>query len=96
MTIPGARARVTLLIRGRVQGVTFREAARERARHLQIVGVAENRADGSVRIVAEGVRVTLEEFVRWCREGPPLASVSDVQVEWGEVGPFPGEDFSIR
>ncbi|MBI4134421.1 MAG: acylphosphatase [Candidatus Terrybacteria bacterium] len=96
MTRSGAQARVTLLIQGRVQGVTFREAARERARRLQIAGVAENLADGSVRIVAEGTRAVLEEFVRWCREGPPLASVSGVQVEWGEVGLLPGEDFSIR
>lgn len=91
-----SRCRVTLLIRGRVQGVAFREAARERAQALRISGIAENLTDGSVRIVAEGTRAAAAEFIRWCREGPPLASVSDVRVEWGEVGPFPGEDFRIR
>ncbi len=71
--------RVTLRIRGKVQGVFFRESTRIEATRLGLTGWVRNRADGSVEAVAEGAAAALEEFIRWCHRGPPAARVTDVQ-----------------
>lgn len=71
--------RVSLRIRGRVQGVSYRESARAEALRLGLKGWVRNLADGSVEAVAEGPREALEDFVRWSRRGPPLAHVTDVE-----------------
>jgi len=46
--------RLTVWVRGRVQGVGFRWWTRARARQLGLVGSATNLEDGRVEIVAEG------------------------------------------
>jgi acylphosphatase len=87
-----ARARV--VVRGRVQGVFFRAEARGQARSLDLGGWVRNNPDGTVEAVFEGDRDRVESMVDWCRRGPPLADVDDVQVEWEEPS---GEDrFSTR
>lgn len=68
-------------MRGRVQGVWYRGAAQEVAERLGLAGWVRNRRDGSVEIVAEGEEGALRRLVEWCREGPPLARVSDVLAE---------------
>jgi acylphosphatase len=50
------QARLTIWVRGRVQGVGFRWWIRINALELGLVGVAENLVDGRVRVVAEGNR----------------------------------------
>ena len=58
-------------------------------------GRAENLADGSVKILAEGNGKNIEELVEWCGEGPPRATVESVEVEWMEpAGEF--RDFGTR
>ncbi|MGL5818663.1 MAG: acylphosphatase [Phycicoccus sp.] len=46
--------RVTVFVRGRVQGVGFRWWVRARALELGLAGHARNTADGRVEVVAEG------------------------------------------
>lgn len=77
--------RLALKISGRVQGVFFRHSARLRAEELGLTGRARNESDGSLTIVAEGEKSALEKFLEWCRKGPPLAQVDDIQVEWREA-----------
>jgi acylphosphatase len=67
------------LISGRVQGVFFRAATREQARRLELVGWAENLADGRVEVYARGTPVALDELERWLWQGPPAAKVTTVQ-----------------
>jgi acylphosphatase len=76
------RARIT--ITGRVQGVAYRASAQDEGLRLGLVGRVRNRADGSVEALVEGSRQAVDEFVRWCRRGPPAARVADVQVAWSE------------
>jgi acylphosphatase len=86
------RARLT--ISGRVQGVAYRMTAQEEGLRLGLVGEVRNRPDGSVEALVEGSRQAVEEFVRWCRRGPPSARVADVQVAWSKPsGEF--SDFEI-
>ncbi len=87
--------RMIAVVRGHVQGVFFRAHTREVARQLHLTGWVANQADGTVRVVAEGPRAALEALRAWLRQGPPLARVEEVQVEWAEpTGEF--RDFYIR
>ncbi len=80
-------------VSGRVQGVGFRWNTVREARKRGITGFVKNLSDGSVYIEAEGDRDILNDFVGWCRTGPPFSSVHSI-----EVDSFPPEgyiDFSI-
>jgi len=86
--------RIELHIFGRVQGVLFRQAARRHAEKLGLTGWIRNENDGSVHAVAEGGSAELEQFLDWCRSGPPLARVDRIAVEKREAtGEF--SDFRI-
>jgi acylphosphatase len=83
-----------IMIFGRVQGVSFRWSAKEKADCLGVCGYAENRSDGSVHLEAEGEEQTLAAFTEWCRHGPPLASVERVEVNYAPLKNY--RDFSLR
>ncbi len=71
----------TLHIAGKVQGVFFRQSAKDKALELGLRGQTWNNADGSVTIVVNGNNPELEFFFDWCRQGPPRASVYSVDIE---------------
>ena len=75
-----AKIRAELRVRGHVQGVFYRGAARQRARALDVTGHARNLDDGSVEVVAEGEESDVERLIAWCRVGPDGARVSSVDV----------------
>jgi acylphosphatase len=72
--------RVRVLVSGRVQGVFFRASCAERAAALGLSGWIRNVANGDVEAVFEGTDAAVEQIVRWCREGPPLARVDRIDV----------------
>jgi acylphosphatase len=84
--------RAHLTITGRVQGVAYRMSAQDEGIRLGLVGKVRNRRDGSVEAFVEGPRAAVDDFILWCRRGPPAARVAGVQVEWlepsGEFGEF--------
>ncbi len=86
------RARVHLVVSGRVQGVAFRAYTVDEARDLRLSGWVRNLPDGRVEAEAEGERPALEALVAFCRRGPPAARVEAVEVRWsdfrGDLGPF--------
>jgi len=67
---------------GLVQGVFFRHFTRLRAQALGLSGTVENCPDGSVRVIAEGARGSLESLLQWLHEGPELAVVRRVESRW--------------
>ncbi|MBI3915025.1 MAG: acylphosphatase [Chloroflexi bacterium] len=77
--------RVSAIISGLVQGVNYRTFIQYRAIELGLVGYVRNRADGSVEIVAEGARETLERLIDAARRGPPSARVENVDAQWDEA-----------
>ncbi|GAB6094462.1 acylphosphatase [Desulfatiferula olefinivorans] len=87
------RARV--IIKGWVQGVAFRYNTKAAACERQVTGWVRNKADGSVEAVFEGGREQVEAIVAWCKKGPRMAVVKDVEVSWE---PFAGDlkEFDIR
>jgi len=85
---------VRATVRGRVQGVFFREATRARALALGALGWVRNAADGSVVVHAEGPEAAVEALIAFLREGPPAASVEEVEV--ARLEPEGHEQFAIR
>jgi acylphosphatase len=73
-----------------VQGVLFRDFTRRLGRKLGLVGTVENLPDGTVKVVAEGEEAMLNKIVERLHNGPPLAKVTDIKIEWQEAsGAFP-------
>jgi acylphosphatase len=94
-----ATARVDALVMGRVQGVGFRYYVVREARRLGLDGWTANEVDGSVRVVADGPRDTLEVLLDALREGPPASIVERVVFNWPPVAPgswLVGRGFEIR
>lgn len=90
-----SKVRVELNIQGRVQGVFYRQSTMETALRLGLTGWMRNCSDGSVTAVFEGEREAVDAAIVWCRQGPPAASVTDIEVNWLDfVGEF--ETFRIR
>ena len=42
----------------------------------------DNLPDGSVEAIVEGPKERIEDFIAWCRRGPPSAEVENVRVRW--------------
>jgi acylphosphatase len=76
-----AQARVRLTISGTVQGVFYRASARDEAERLGLTGWVRNLINGDVEALAEGPEALVEQFIDWCRVGPPAARVEQVEVE---------------
>lgn len=87
--MPNVRAHV--IISGRVQGVFFRAHTRDFARKFGVKGWVKNRPDGKVEALFEGDDEDVGAVIDWCRDGPPGADVSGVNVGWDEYrGEFKG------
>jgi len=83
-----------LLIRGRVQGVFFRDSVRRAARREGVSGWALNRDDGAVEVRLEGPPEAVERMIEFCREGPPRARVEHVDIN--DTVPEGAHGFEIR
>jgi acylphosphatase len=94
LSVPADRIRRRVIVRGRVQGVFFRDSVRERARAHGVSGWICNRSDGAVEAVLEGRPDHVERVVRFCRIGPRQASVEKVEVS--EERPEGLSGFEIR
>ena len=70
-----------LRIRGRVQGVYFRESMRQRADQLKVTGWVRNRSDGTVEALVQGEPFAVDAIVQWAQRGPHAARVDKVEVE---------------
>ena len=84
--------RFHISVSGRVQGVCYRAATQQQACQLALAGTVRNLDDGRVEIIAEGAEPALQQLLAWCNEGPPRASVTQVEVVEevyrGEFGDF--------
>lgn len=69
------------IVRGRVQGVSYRAHTQAQAERRGLVGWVKNLPDGSVELEAQGPAPEVEALLAWCHDGPDLASVSGVTVE---------------
>lgn len=65
-------------VKGRVQGVFFRESTRRVAESLGLTGYAINLPDGGVEVFACGDSRAIDELESWLHNGPPMSRVSGV------------------
>jgi acylphosphatase len=85
---------VHVLISGLVQGVAFRAWTERRANALKLSGWVRNLPDGNVEAVLSGDTEAVEMMLAACRDGPPGARVTGVEI-LGRAEPLSGA-FTIR
>ncbi|MBL0742309.1 acylphosphatase [Chryseolinea sp. Jin1] len=85
---------IAIRIRGKVQGVFYRASTEQQARTLGVNGFVRNEADGSVYVEAEGEEQAVDALALWCRQGPPRATVEQVDIT--EIAPRNFTDFVQR
>jgi acylphosphatase len=88
------RVRRRVTVRGRVQGVFFRDSVRQRAHTRNVQGWVTNRADGAVEAVLEGNPDDVQSVVRFMETGPRQADVETVDVR--DEAPEGLASFEIR
>lgn len=76
--------RIECIVSGRVQMVMYRDFATRTAKHVGIVGEVENLSDGTVRVVAEGDKEVLQQYITALKRGSLFSRVEDVRVDWKE------------
>lgn len=84
---------LTIRVSGKVQGVFFRASTKEQADFFGVKGFVRNEVNGDVYIEAEGEEVRLQEFLKWCGQGPSRARVDNVNVEESDLKNF--TDFRV-
>ena len=86
--------RCRVVVRGRVQGVFFRDTVRRRADAAGVAGWVVNRPDGAVEAVFEGPPGAVGELVEFCRHGPKRAEVTGFEYTGEDVQGTAG--FTVR
>lgn len=81
-------------MRGRVQGVFFRDTTRRNAEAAGVAGWVSNRPDGAVEAVFEGDPQAVDQLVKFARRGPSGAEVDSVDIVEEEPEDLSG--FRIR
>eukprot|EP00249_Psilotum_nudum_P011044 c22935_g1_i2 orf=101-514(+) len=71
---------VNVRVKGRVQGVFYRNWTVETARQLGLNGWVRNRRDGTVEALLSGKPADVDSMIEQCRRGPSAARVSGVEV----------------
>ena len=77
-----------LIIRGRVQGVGFRNYVTYKAGELSIRGWVRNRPDGSVEAMVQGTPAAVGAIIECAHRGPRAAEVSSVEVREEPSGDY--------
>ena len=79
---PATLLRLHAIIEGRVQGVGYRAFVVQKADEFKLKGWVRNRWEGSVEVVAEGNKDRLEKFLAALHQGPRMAFVNKIKVDW--------------
>ena len=88
------QTRTRIIINGKVQMVGFRTFIKNSADSLNIKGFAENLPDGTVKIVCEGEKAKITDFISYIKqESPSFAVIDDINVVYGS---YKGEFSSFK
>ncbi|KAA1422891.1 acylphosphatase [Mumia zhuanghuii] len=72
---------VHVIVRGRVQGVSYRDALRLRATESAVRGWVRNTDDGAVEALLVGRPTAVDRLIDWMRTGPEEAVVLKLVTE---------------
>lgn len=78
------------IVKGRVQGVFFRDSTRRVAESLGLTGHAVNLPDGDVEVLVAGDPEAILKLEAWLHDGPPLSRVTCVDGSDVETPPPTG------
>jgi acylphosphatase len=92
--VPEAIIRRHLIMHGSVQGVFFRDSARQCADRHGVSGWVRNRPDGTVEAILEGPAAAVRAVEVFCASGPEQARVQRVDATDEEPEGIAG--FSVR
>ncbi|MFL6474500.1 MAG: acylphosphatase [Nitrososphaera sp.] len=76
------KTRAHVFIRGKVQGVYFRQNTKQVATKHKVNGWVRNLLDGRVEAIFEGDNIDVNKVIEWCHVGPPNSIVDDVEVSF--------------
>ena len=83
------KVRAHIIVRGKVQGVYFRQNAQRVCNEYGVTGWVLNVDDGSVEAILEGNKNSVEEAISWFKVGPPSAHVEKIEVNYDrDMGEF--------
>ena len=86
------KTRAYVFIKGKVQGVYFRQNTKQVATEHRVTGWVCNLPDGRVEAVFEGDKTDVNDVIKWCHVGPTNSRVDDVDVRFekysGEFASF--------
>lgn len=83
---------IKITIKGKVHSVWFRISTKEQADKIGILGTVQNINDGSVLVIAQAEEDLLNEFLKYCHNGPPLSKVIDVTIDELNIQDFSSFD----
>ncbi len=70
-----------VIVKGRVQGVFFRDYTQKKALHYRLTGWVRNLPDGTVETLLCGEKEMVGVMLTWLKQGPPQSMVSNVIVD---------------
>jgi acylphosphatase len=79
-----------VVIRGRVQGVGYRDWMLSEATRLGVQGWVRNRPDGTVEALVDGEEAAVRALLSACRRGPMLARVDEITEDFADPPEGPG------
>ncbi|HEY0262712.1 MAG TPA: acylphosphatase [Chitinophagales bacterium] len=83
-----------LIVKGKVQGVSFRVETMKMAGLLKVNGYVKNMPDGSVFVELEGEEENVYSLIDYCHHGPEKAEVEHVSITMSNVVGY--NSFEIR
>lgn len=72
--------RKNILVKGFVQGVSFRKQTQRVAKRLGVNGWVRNISNGNVEACLEGEERAVDTVIAWCAFGPAKGKVDEVQI----------------
>ncbi len=75
------KQRVRIFVKGKVQGVFFRQALKVTAKKNNVCGWVKNLKDGRVEVLLEGENLDVSSMVEWCHAGSANARVEDIEIK---------------
>lgn len=87
---------IKAIVSGKVQGVGYRMATRDRAKQLDVKGYVQNLGNGNVKIIAHGEDSSVNSLLEWAKSGSSSAVVDRVETEVVSENTEEFTDFTIR
>ncbi len=72
-----------ILLEGRVQGIGFRNKIKKFADNKNLNGFVKNLEDGGIKIIIQGSKPDLNEFILWIKSNPGFSYIKSFHESWG-------------